>query len=459
MKNKIKIALILIWLLTFFVACSKKNIPQVVEPDPLYNEAVSLYKRGKYEKASEKFLEFKNRFPFDKRILEVEIKYCDSLYKAEKYIEAENAYLEFIKLHPKNKLVPYAYYQLGMIQYKQISTIDRDQSKLHEAVKYFSFLVKRFPRSRFATVALHRIHECKRKIAKNNFYIGYFYFKQKRYRASIARFEKILRLYPGFIDDKVMFYLGKSYIDIGKKDKGVKILKELVKIYPKSRYDYRAKQLIKHPKKDKFSLWARIKEYYFMNEEDVNDTYYSPGRKNFAYPPSSSYNFDLKSLSEKKRTLVTLKTSSTIKKEFQKTEEISKEKGEENKIPVNVSANEVDYLDNGQKVVFQGGVIVTREDLVIKCNKLIAYLNKKNKNIYKIEAIDGVELYYLTKEGRADRIVYNVPEDKVTMYGNPYLKDGNSIVTGNEIIYFVSTQKVFVMGGNKKRGKIIIEGK
>ena len=68
-------------------------------------------------------------------------------------------------------------------------------------------------------------------------------------------------------------------------------------------------------------------------------------------------------------------------------------------------------------------------------------------------------MYYLTKEGHAERIVYYVPEDKVTMFGNPYLKDGNSLVTGDKIIYFVSTQKVFVLGGNKRRGEIIIEGK
>ncbi len=457
--NKIKTIIALLCLLSFFVSCFKKNIPKVVEPDPLYNQAVSLFKRGKFEKASEKFLEFKNRFPFDRRILEVEIKYCDSLYKAEKYIEAENAYLEFIKLHPKNKLITYAYYQLGMIQYKQISTIDRDQSKLHEAIKYFSFLIKRFPKSRFASIGLHRMHECKRKLAKNNFYIGYFYFKQKRYEAAIARFEKILKLYPGFIDDKVLYYLGKSYIDIGNKEKAFNILKNLVNIFPKSKYNYRAKQLLKNPKKDKFKFWARFKEYYFMSEDDIKDAYYAPGRQQFAYPPSSTYALDSKSLSEKKRTLISLETAKIIKKEFQKTEDISKEKSEENKIPVNVSANEVDYLDNGQKVVFQGGVVVTREDLVIKCSKLIAYLNKKNKNIYKIEAIDGVELYYLTKEGHAERIVYYVPEDKVTMFGNPYLKDGNSLVTGDKIIYFVSTQKVFVLGGNKRRGEIIIKGK
>ena len=457
--NKIKTIIALLCLLSFFVSCFKKNIPKVVEPDPLYNQAVSLFKRGKFEKASEKFLEFKNRFPFDRRILEVEIKYCDSLYKAEKYIEAENAYLEFIKLHPKNKLITYAYYQLGMIQYKQISTIDRDQSKLHEAIKYFSFLIKRFPKSRFASIGLHRMHECKRKLAKNNFYIGYFYFKQKRYEAAIARFEKILKLYPGFIDDKVLYYLGKSYIDIGNKEKAFNILKNLVNIFPKSKYNYRAKQLLKNPKKDKFKFWARFKEHYFMSEDDIKDAYYAPGRQQFAYPPSSTYALDSKSLSEKKRTLISLETAKIIKKEFQKTEDISKEKSEENKIPVNVSANEVDYLDNGQKVVFQGGVVVTREDLVIKCSKLIAYLNKKNKNIYKIEAIDGVELYYLTKEGHAERIVYYVPEDKVTMFGNPYLKDGNSLVTGDKIIYFVSTQKVFVLGGNKRRGEIIIEGK
>ncbi len=440
-----------------FVSCGKKHINQIVEPTPLYNKAIALYKKGKYEKASKKFLEFKNRFPFDPRINEVEIKYCDSLYKAELYIEAENAYLEFIKLHPKNKLVPYAYYQLGMIQFNQISTIDRDQSKLFYAYKYFSFLVNNFPDSKFAVVANHRIHECKRKMAKNNFYIGYFYYKQGRYKASIARFKKILKKFPGFIDDKVLFYLGKSYLNLKDKKNAIKYLK-MVTQFPKSKYYSRAMQTLKDMKPEKFRFWARFKEYYFMDEEDLKDRYYTVGKKEFSYPPASNYTYDKLALLQRQRTLVTLNTSKEIKKEFQKTEEISKVENKKNQIPVNISANQVSYSKDESKVIFKGNTVATRGDFIIKCDEIIAFLDKKNKNIYKVEASKGVDIYYLTKEGSCEKATYFVNEDKIVLEGNPSFRDGKNIVTGKKIIYFVKTQQVFVVGSMEKRGKIIIRG-
>ena len=444
--------------LFFITACSKKNVMQVVNPDPLYQEAMQLFKKGKYEKASEKFHEFKNRFPFDKRITEVQMKYCDSLYKAEMYVEAENAYLEFIKLHPKNKLVPYAYYQLGMVQFNQISTIDRDKSKLYYAYKYFTILTERFPTTKYAVIANHRIHECKRKMAKNNFYIGYFYFKQEKYRAAIARFEKILKLYPGYIDDKVLYYLGKSYIDINRKDIAKMILKKLISKYKMSRYRERTKKVLKNMKKDTFNLFARIKEYYFLNEEDVNDKYYTPGLKKFAYPPSTDLVANLESLSKQRRIFVSLDTSKEIKQEYKESESASMESRENNKIPLNITANNFSYFDNNSKVLFTGDVVVSRGDLTLTCAKLIAFLNKKNKSILKVEATGNIDILYMNKEGKCDKLTYFVPQNKMVLSGEPFFHDGNTIITGHKIIYFTRSQRVFVISGEKKRSKIIIKG-
>jgi outer membrane protein assembly factor BamD len=457
MKKSVVYLLCFIFIALFF-SCSKKNIRPVVEPDPLYNEAMQLFNNGKYEKASKKFLEFKNRFPFDKRIIEVEIKYCDSLYKAEEYAEAEVAYLDFIKLHPKHKLVAYAYYQLGMVQFKQISTIDRDQSKLYNAYKYFSILLEKFPNTNYAIIANHRVLECKRKIAKNNFYVGYFYFKQGKYKAAIARFERILTKYPGFIDDKVLYYLGKCYIDINEKDKGKTVLNKLVEKYPKSRYTFRAKQILKKMKPDKFHLWARIEEYYFTNESDVNDTYCTPGYRKFAYPPSPDLPTSGYALSKQSRIFTSLETSQELKKEYEKTELSAQESGAKNKIPVNVSANEVEYIDNNTKVIFTGDVVVSRGDMTIKCTKLTAFLNKDSKSISKVIATGDVAINYLTKEGHCDKAVYFVNESKLVLTGDPYLKDGDNILTGDKVIYFTNNQRIFVMGTPKKRSRILLKG-
>gem|GEM_PF-680650 len=457
--NSIKSILIFLAIIIFFmISCGKKSIPQITEADPLYSNAVDLYSKGKFEKASENFLEFKNRFPFDSRINEVEIKYCDSLYKAEMYIEAENAYLDFIKLHPKNELVPYAKYQLGMVQFQQISTIDRDQSKLHLAYDYFSALTKEFPNSKYSAIATHRMHECKRKIAKNNFYIGYFYFKKKNYKAAIYRFEEVLQKYPGYIDDKVLYYLGSSLLLKGEENKGKDCLKKVVDNFPKSKYHQRSANTLKTLKPKPFSFTQRVKEYYFHDELDVKDKYYISGYQSFSYPASPEDIMESADLLDKKRTFVTMETSEKVKAEVAEAEESSKKDNDRGIIPVNVSANKVTYLKSDQEVLFEGDVVVSRGDLTINSNKIIAFLDNSTQSIKKIEALNNVLVTYFTKEGSAEKVTYFVKEDKVEFEGKPYLKDGKNYINGEKIIFFVKKEQVFVTGDKKNRSKIIIQG-
>ena len=451
-------SLCILIILNLIFSCSKKQFTKsyLDDPDLLFQKAMTLYKKGRYEKAADNFLEFKNRYPLDRRIIEAELKYADSLYKAKKYIEAEEAYLEFIKLHPKNPYVPYCYYQLGMCEFNQISTIDRDQSKVVSSYQYFKQVVEKFPNTKFAVVANYRIRECKRKIAKYNFYVGYFYYKTGNYDAAIYRFTKVLKLYPGFIDDKVLFYLGKCYMDKKEPYTAKKIFEKLIKTFPKSRYVHQAKILIKNLKPEKWTLWRRIVDYYFKFEADVGDKYYTPGYLSYAYPPATGIEELLRQVSKPKREIVKFTTGTVIKREYAKAEKASKKEGSQNKVPVNISANNVKYMKNGLEVVFEGNVVATRGDFTLKADKIIAYLSKKKKRIREIEAIGNVEIIYLTKYAKAKKVLYNVYENKITLMGNPVIKDMKSVVRGEKIIYFLKTQEIFVQGSSKKRGEIEI---
>lgn len=165
-------------------------------PEELFDIASEDYVAGKYEKAVEKFQRVKDEYPLSKEAVLAELKVADCHYFEENYAEAEQAYGDFMNLHPTNKDVPYVMYQLGMCRFRQITTIDRDQTDTHNARKAFERLLARFPESEYTLPAERNVRECKRRIAEHEFYVGMFYFRTKRYAAALKRFEDLAASYP-----------------------------------------------------------------------------------------------------------------------------------------------------------------------------------------------------------------------------------------------------------------------
>lgn len=83
-----------------------------------------------------------------------------------------------------------------MCHYSQTRTLDRDQTETEKAIEQFRYLIENFPESPHAADAKTRVQPCQKKLADHEFYIGYFYFRTKKYRAALGRFEGILQKYP-----------------------------------------------------------------------------------------------------------------------------------------------------------------------------------------------------------------------------------------------------------------------
>jgi outer membrane protein assembly factor BamD len=136
---------------------------------------------------------------------------ADSHFSDENYGEAEIAYNDFVNLHPTNENVPYAIYQLGMCHYKQMYSIDRDQTETRKAIKEFERLIARFPASKFSLMAEKMLRECKKNLGEHEFYVGHFYFKRKQYKAALKRFEAVMKNYANLgLDYKVNYFITES---------------------------------------------------------------------------------------------------------------------------------------------------------------------------------------------------------------------------------------------------------
>jgi outer membrane protein assembly factor BamD len=179
------------------------------EPDPtpqvLFEKAMKFFNKKNYERAAEAFKKVRDEFPY--------------LFN-KNYAEAIVLYEEFKKLHPMHPEVPYTIYQLGMCHYKQMRTLDRDQTETEKAIEQFRYLIENFPQSAHATEAKARMQTCLRQLADHEFYIGSFYFRTKRYKAALGRFQGILQKYPDFgLDQKIKPLIATCQTEIAKEEK------------------------------------------------------------------------------------------------------------------------------------------------------------------------------------------------------------------------------------------------
>lgn len=216
MRNK-KILLLILVVIFFLTGCGwwkdfwKRSDRTRTTPEGLYTRGVEAYQDGRYKRAIESFQRLKEEYPLHQMAIMAELGIADSFFSDEEYAEAEISYNEFINLHPTNENLPYAMYQLGMCHYKQMFTIDRDQTETKKARKEFERLIARFPGSKFSFMAEKMLRDCKQRLGEHEFYVGHFYFKREKYKAALKRFEAISNDYGNLgLDYKVSYFIGET---------------------------------------------------------------------------------------------------------------------------------------------------------------------------------------------------------------------------------------------------------
>ena len=165
-------------------------------PDIMAQEGITQLKKKKYDDAIETFEKVRDRYPYSDQAMLAQIKLADSYFYKKKYDEALQAYKEFEKLHPTNKGVPYAVFRQGLCYYRQRSTIDRDQTYTFKALQEFRRLKQKFPQCEYIPKAEKYILQCRQDLGEHEYYVAEFYFRTKRYKSALDRFQAIAQEYP-----------------------------------------------------------------------------------------------------------------------------------------------------------------------------------------------------------------------------------------------------------------------
>ena len=163
------------------------------------------------------------------------MKRAEAFFEKEDYAEAAVEYQHFLDLHRAHMLAPYAQYRLGLSQYKQVTTLDRDPEHVRQTIEAMEKLLKEYPGSAYELDAHTKIKEGREHLAAYEIYVGKHYYRQAAYLAALHRFERVLALYPDLEDSaEAHYYLAKTYKDIGAPERAVEHLTVLLTQYPKA---------------------------------------------------------------------------------------------------------------------------------------------------------------------------------------------------------------------------------
>lgn len=173
-----------------------------------------------------------------------ELKIAEAYYLSERYEEAAAAYDDFLKRHPNDPRISDVLYRLGLSNYQQILSADRDQTSTRNALKVFEELLRRYPDYPQAEEAKRLIQLCRTRLAEHEIYVGHYYLKQGQYQAAIKRLENLLQQYPDYYyRDEAFFYLWQAYKETGELEKSQAAYQKLSQQFPGSEYLQKAQEL------------------------------------------------------------------------------------------------------------------------------------------------------------------------------------------------------------------------
>lgn len=115
--------------------------------------------------------------------------------------------------------------------------------------------------------------------------------------------------------------------------------------------------------------------------------------------------------------------------------------------PIIVTSKSLSADNKDKTATFEGSVLAKRGDVFLYSDKMKIYYGNEGEqgNITKIEAEGGVRLVRNKSILTATSALYlAMPEEMVIFTGQPRATDGNNVITGSKITYYIKDDRSVV---------------
>lgn len=125
--------------------------------------------------------------------------------------------------------------------------------------------------------------------------------------------------------------------------------------------------------------------------------------------------------------------------------------------PIIITSDRMEVDRQKNILVYVGQVVAVQGDVTLRSDKLTTYFDPDLQQIK--QAIAEGKLVQMTQGDRiatGTKAIFDGVAQSITMTGNPVMRQGNSEVSGERIIYFMTEDRAVVESGKNQRVKGMI---
>ena len=206
-----KYYLLLILVLLSTSGCSYFTADEVVAKDSwtverLYSEAKAALNAEDFLTALQYYSQLEARFPFGEYAQQSLLESAYAYYKTDEPEQALATIDRFMRVYPLNPNMDYAIYLRGLTNFtRDIGLFEkyiprdesqRDPGSARFALKDFTILVNRYPKSNYSEDAAQRIVYLRNRLAQHEVNVAHYYMRRGAYIAAANRGKYVIENYP-----------------------------------------------------------------------------------------------------------------------------------------------------------------------------------------------------------------------------------------------------------------------
>jgi lipopolysaccharide export system protein LptA len=121
------------------------------------------------------------------------------------------------------------------------------------------------------------------------------------------------------------------------------------------------------------------------------------------------------------------------------------------KAPIDILSDTVEANQKQSTVTFKGNVIAKQEDITLYARMLVITYDPDTKKIKEIMAVGNVKIVQLDRRATSQKATFHQDESKVILDGEAVVREGENVIRGERVTFYVDDERSVVEGGKGGR--------
>ncbi len=119
--------------------------------------------------------------------------------------------------------------------------------------------------------------------------------------------------------------------------------------------------------------------------------------------------------------------------------------------PIDITSDTVEGNQKSNTVVFKGNVIAKQENTTLYTNTLTITYDPENKKLKEIVGFGNVKIVHQNSRATSQKVIFYQDENKVVLEGDAVIRDGENVIRGERVTYYIDEERSVVEGGKSNR--------